>query len=361
VKLIHLNETAIDDLLGGRVDGRHPDTAPCALSLGSFDGLHLGHRRLIAAVRGAQARLGLPVSALFTFRRHPRQLLDPDGAPALLTPWRERLALLDGLGLELLVAADFCPALARTPYDDFVRRFLVGHLGLRHMVAGHDVHLGAGRGGNAVTLAALGPVLGYGFEEVPALEVDGRVVSSSAIRGCLAAGDVADAAVLLGRPYALWGEVGPGDGRGDTIGFPTANITPCEAQKLLPAPGVYAVRVLVPADLAARGAAWGADPVTLAALPFAAAADEFVVGPATAWRSLPGMLNYGRAPTFHAGGRARLRVETHLFDFAGDLRGRSVRVDWIARLRDERRFPGVAALVAQLAHDREAALRALAG
>ncbi len=124
------------------------------------------------------------------------------------------------------------------------------------MVAGHDVHLGAGRGGNAVTLAALGPVLGYGFEEVPALEVDGRVVSSSAIRGCLAAGDVADAAALLGRPYALWGAVGPGDGRGDTIGFPTANITPVEAQKLLPAPGVYAVRVLVPADL--RGLRRGA-------------------------------------------------------------------------------------------------------
>jgi hypothetical protein len=124
---------------------------------------------------------------------------------------RERLALLDGLGLDLLIAADFCPALARTPYDDCVRRFLVEHLGLRHIVAGHDVPLGAGRGGNAVTLAALGPALGYGFEEVPALEVDGRVVSRSAIRGCLAAGDVADAAALLGRPYALWGAVVPGE------------------------------------------------------------------------------------------------------------------------------------------------------
>jgi riboflavin kinase/FMN adenylyltransferase len=287
-------------------------------------------------------------------------LLDPDGAPALLTPWRERLALLEGLGLDLLVVADFCPALARTPYDDFVRLFLVGRLGLRHMVAGHDVHLGAGRGGNAATLAALGPVLGYGFEEVPALEVDGRVVSSSAIRSCLAAGDVADAAALLGRPYALWGTVGPGDGRGGTIGFPTANITPLEAQKLLPAPGVYAVRVLVPADLAVRGAARGADPVTPAALP-SAAADEVVGGPETVWRSLPGMLNYGRAPTFHAGGLDRPRVEAHLFDFAGDLSGRVVRVDWIARLRDERRFPGVDALVAQLVRDREAALRALAG
>jgi len=361
VKLIHLTETAIADLLGGRADGRHPDAAPCALSLGSFDGLHLGHRRLIAAVRAAQARLALPASALFTFRRHPRQLLDPEGAPALLTPWRERLALLEGLGLDLLVAADFCPALARTPYDDFVRLFLVGRLGLRHMVAGHDVHLGAGRGGNAVTLAQLGPVLGYGFEEVPALEVGGRVVSSSVIRGRLAVGDVADAAALLGRPYPLWGEVGPGDGRGGTIGFPTANVTPLEAQKLLPAPGVYAVRVLVPADLAARGAAWGTGPVTQVAPPCVAARDEFVVGPATAWRSLPGMLNYGHAPTFHAGGLDRPRVEVHLFDFAGDLRGRAVRIDWIARLRDERRFAGVDALVAQLVLDREAAVRALAG
>lgn len=360
MKLIHLTETAIDDLLAGRAGGRHPAAEPCALSLGSFDGLHLGHRRLIAAVRAAQARFALPASALFTFRRHPRQLLDPQGAPALLTPWRERLALLEELGLDLLIAADFCPSLARTPYDDFVRLFLTGHLGLRHMVAGHDVHLGAGRGGNAATLAALGPVLGYGFEEVPALEVDGRVVSSSAIRARLAAGDVADAAVLLGRPYALWGAVGSGEGRGGTIGFPTANVTPLEAPKLLPAPGVYAVRVLVPADLTARGAAWGSGPVTLVASPSAAAPDEFVVGPATAWRSLPGMLNYGSSPTFHAGGHDRPRVEAHLFEFEGDLRGRTVRVDWIARLRDERRFPGAEALVAQLGRDREAARRALA-
>ncbi len=361
MKLIHLTETAIGELLGGRSPGRHPDALPCALSLGSFDGLHLGHRRLIGAVRAAQARLALPANALFTFRGHPRQLLDPHGAPPLLTPWRERLALLDELGLDLLVAADFCPALARTPYDDFVRLFLVGRLGLRHMVAGHDVHLGAGRGGNATTLAALGPALGYGFEEVPALEVEGRVVSSSAIRDRLAAGDVAGAASLLGRPYALWGEVGSGDGRGEAIGFPTANVTPLEAQKLLPAPGVYAVRVLVPADLAARGAGGGDGPVIRAAAPSAAAADEFVVGPATAWRSLPGMLNHGRAPTFHPGGLALPRVEAHLFDFAGDLRGRSVRIDWIARLREERRFPGVDALVDQLGRDREAALRALSG
>ena len=361
MKLIHLTEAAIEDLLGGRARGPHPDAAPCALSLGSFDGLHLGHRRLIGAVRAAQTRLDLPVSALFTFRLHPRQLLDPWGAPPLLTPWRERLALLEELGLDLLVAADFCPALARTPYDDFVRLFLVERLGLRHMVAGHDVHLGAGRGGNADTLAALGPALGYGFEVVPALEVAGQVVSSSAIRGRLAAGEVAAAAALLGRPYALWGEVGGGEGRGGAIGCPTANVTPLEAEKLLPAPGVYAVRVLVPADLAARGAAGGSAPVTRAAPPSPAAGDAFAVGPATEWRSLPGMLNFGRVPTFHPGGLDRPRVEAHLFDFTGDLRGRVVRVDWIARLREERRFAGVDALVVQLALDRAAALRALAG
>ncbi|MHB8079457.1 MAG: riboflavin kinase, partial [Candidatus Krumholzibacteriia bacterium] len=280
---------------------------------------------------------------------------------ALLTPWCERLALLEELGLDLVVAADFCPALARTPYDEFVRLFLVERLGLRHMVAGHDIHLGAGRGGNAATLAALGPRLGFGFEEVPPLEVAGRVVSSSVIRARLAAGDVADAAALLGRPYALWGEVGPGDGRGDSIGFPTANVTPLEPQKLLPAPGVYAVRVLVPANLAVRGAAWGSVPVTMVAAPAPAATDGPGVTAATGWRSLPGMLNYGLAPTFHAGGLDRPRVEAHLFDFTGDLRGRLVRIDWIARLRDERRFAGVDALVAQLAHDREAARRALAG
>lgn len=361
MRLIHLTAAAIEDLLAGRVRGLHPDAAPCALSLGSFDGLHLGHRRLIAAVCAAQARLALPASALFTFHGHPRQLLDPAGAPPLLTPWRERLALLEEFGLDLVVAVDFCPALARTPYDDFVRLFLMERLGLRHLVAGHDMHFGADRGGNVDTLAALAPGLGIGFETVPPVEVGGRVVSSSVVRARLAAGDPGGAAALLGRPYALWGEVGPGDGRGGTIGFPTANVTPREPQKLLPAPGVYAVRVLVPADLPAGGAAWGSLPVTLAAAPAPAAADEFSVVAATAWRSLPGMLNYGRAPTFHTGGLDRPRVEAHLFDFAGDLRGRTVRIDWIARLRDERRFPGVEALVDQLAQDREAARRALAG
>lgn len=360
MRVLRLDEEAVTERLTGRALAPLASGA-CALTLGSFDGLHRGHQALVETLRAARDRLGLPVAALFTFRRHPRALLDPERAPQLLTPWRERLALLREAGLDLVVAADFCPALARTPYDEFVRLFLRDALGMRHFVAGHDVHLGAGRGGNAATLAVLGERLGYGFETVPAYAVAGATVSSSAIRERLAAGDLAAANGLLGRPYALWGEVGPGDGRGRGLGWPTANVTPLEAQKLLPAPGVYAVSVLVPDDVAATGAGWTAAPADTAMLPPADAAGDLAAWAPRRWRRVAGMLNYGRAPTFHAGGLERPRVEVHLLDFAGDLRGRVLRVDWIARLRDERRFGGVPELTAQLERDRAAARRALGG
>ena len=361
MKLIHLDEAAIGALLAAPVDAAPAAAAPCALSLGSFDGLHLGHRSLLATVLAARARLGLPASALFTFRHHPRDLIDPQHAPSLLTPWGEKLALLAETGIDLLVAADFCPALAATPYDEFVRRFLVGRLGMRHFVVGHDVHLGAGRGGNAETLAALAPRLGYGFEEVPALARDGLVVSSSQIRAQLAAGDVTGAAALLGRSYALWGEVVTGEERGRTIGFPTANLVPLEPQKLLPAPGVYAVRVLVPEDAPGGGPAWTAARRVAERLPDPLVADELSAAAPRRFRALPAMLNHGVVPTFHAGGLPRPRIEAHLLGFHGDLIGQQVKVEWVARLRDEHKFSGIRELKAQLQVDAEAARAALGG
>lgn len=351
MRLILLPEARIADLLAGE-SATGSLLPPCAVSLGAFDGLHLGHQSLVRAVHAARERHGLAATALFTFRHHPRAVVAPASAPRLLTTWREKLGLLAGLGVDAVVAADFCPVLAQTPYDVFVQRFLLDLLGMRHFVVGHDVHLGAGRGGNEVTLAALARRLGFGFEAIPPLAVGGRLVSSSAIRNLLAGGDVAGARALLGRPYGVWGEVGTGDGRGVTIGFPTANLQPLEPFKLLPAPGVYAVRVLVPADAGGSG---GGAPLVREALPDVGEDGALRDAGARPWRVFGGMLNFGRKPTFHSDGSLDLGLEVHLFDFAGQLRGRLIKVEWLQRLRDERKFAGARELIAQLRRDEERA------
>ncbi|MFO7654398.1 MAG: bifunctional riboflavin kinase/FMN adenylyltransferase [Candidatus Krumholzibacteriia bacterium] len=332
---------------------------PSALVLGSFDGLHRGHQELIRGAREAQRRRGLAASVVFTFRSHPRIVLARDRSPFLLTTWREKLSLLQQSGVDVVVAADFCPALARLDYRDFVARFLVEFLGMRHFVAGHDVHLGAGRRGNARTLEALGDELDYSFELCSALREGDQIVSSSAIRNALTEGDLATAAAMLGRPYALWGEVTPGDQRGRTIGYPTANITPFHAQKLLPKPGVYAVRVQLPGDVAQAGRRNGVLGWVHEPMPEIDRSGVILSSAESEWAVFGGMLNYGKVPTFHSDGLTTPRVEAHVFEFDGDLRGRTVKVEWMERLRDERKFAGVDELTDQLARDSAQARRAL--
>jgi len=357
MRLIRLTDEYLTRILAGQDSLPPGAVGPCSLSLGSFDGLHLGHQRLIRTVQEAKDRLGLPTSALFTFRRHPRLVLDKKPQPFLLTTWREKLSLLRETGLDVVVAADFCPALAQLSYGEFVGRFLVEFLDMKHFVAGYDVHLGADRGGTAQTLAALGQELGYSFEEVSALRDREWTVSSSAIRRALGEGDTAAAEAMLGRPYALWGEVTPGDGRGRSIGFPTANVVPLFAYKLLPAPGVYAVRVQVPGDAAAAGARNGILARVVENLPEVDRSGSILTMGPSEWGVLGGMLNYGRVPTFHGAGLPTPRVEAHIFDFDGDLRGRTVKVEWMQKLRDERKFDSVADLVAQLHEDEKQARR----
>jgi riboflavin kinase / FMN adenylyltransferase len=357
MRMIRLTSEYIDRVLAGD-SALHPqDTGPSALALGSFDGLHLGHQALIRAVREAKQRHGLRSCGLFTFRRHPSLVLGGRDRPFLLTTWREKLALLDDAGLDVVVAASFSPALARLDYRRFVREFLVDYLGMRHFVAGYDVHLGAGREGNAQSLAALGREIGYELEVVEPAQVDGRTVSSSAIRAALEAGEMDEAARLLGRPYALWGEVRPGDGRGRTIGYPTANVESLDVHKLLPAPGVYAVRIQVPGDVVGAGGN-GCLATVEEGLPEVDRHGDILSSGHARWRIYGGMLNFGRVPTFNTGGLALPRIEVNVFDFAGDLRGRTVKVEWLSRLRDERRFGGVGELVEQLRQD-EAAARAV--
>lgn len=350
MRMIRLNAEYLDGVLAGEIDLPARRTGPCALSLGSFDGLHRGHQALIGAMLEAKRQADLRATVLFTFRHHPRLVLGGGEGPFLLTTWREKLSVLEQLGIDVLVAVDFSPRLSRLAYRDFVKTFLVDWLGMTHLVAGHDVHLGADRQGDAVALATLGEELGYTLDVVAATEHQGRVISSSAIRNALAAGDCQQAAAMLGRPYALWGEVTPGDGRGRTIGYPTANVSPLNPRKLLPSPGVYACRVQIPGDVATTGDN-GRLGLVQEPLPEVDRNGAMLSPGHGRWRLYGGMLNFGHVPTFHDGGLALPRIEVNVFDFEGDLRGRTVKVEWLRRLRDERRFDGVDDLIGQLRQD----------
>jgi riboflavin kinase/FMN adenylyltransferase len=360
VRLIRLSSRYITRILEEREPWPAPALSDCALALGAFDGLHLGHQALIRAADAAKRSAGLTHSCIFTFRDHPRRVLDAD-QPQLLTSWREKLSLLRETTIDAVVAADFCPALARLGYAEFVERFLVGFLGMRHMVGGHDVHLGADRGGTADTLAALGRELGFDFTVVDAVTLpDGGVISSSVVRSLLREGDVARAGVMLGRPYSVWGEVGYGSGEGSRLGYPTANIEPLDTAKMLPAPGVYAVRVHLPGDVITEENRHGQLALARGKLP---EVDRWgdPLGVAGAARGVfGGMLNHGRAPTVHAGGLPAPRLEVHILDFTGYIRERSIKIEWIARLRDEQTFASVDALRAQLRDD-EGNVRRLLG
>ncbi len=358
MRLIRLTEQYITEIIEGRLGLRGPQLESCALTLGSFDGLHRGHLKLLETTNKARQRLDLAESTVFTFRQHPRQLLDCGTDPFLLTTWREKLSLFEGLGCGVIVAVDFCPALAGLDYRTFVEKFLVGYLGMRHLVVGHDAHLGANRQGTAATLSVLGTELGFGFEALDPVRERKLVVSSSVIRQAVAAGEMEWATKLLSRPFSLWGEVCPGDRRGREIGYPTANVQPLDQMKLLPEAGVYAVRVQVPGDVVDEQC-----PGVLAelneSLPEVDSLGELVGAGAGRWCVFGGMLNYGHVPTFHGNGLPEPRIEANIFGFEGDLRGRNIKIDWISRLRREKRFDDAEHLVGQLKIDGQDARRVL--
>lgn len=350
MRLIRLTEQYITEIIEGRLGLRGPQLDSCSLTLGSFDGLHRGHRKLLDATKESRRHLDLSDSAVFTFRQHPRQLLDTNIEPFLLTTWREKLSLLEDLGCRVIVAADFCPALADLDYRTFVEKFLVGYLGMRHLVVGYDAHLGSNRKGTAASLETLGQELGFGFEALNPVRQDGVIISSSVIRKAVAAGKMEEATKMLGRPFALWGEVVPGDRRGREIGYPTANVQPLDPLKLLPEAGVYAVRVQVPGDVVTDSCDGSLMEVT-ESLPEVDTNGELLGCAAGRWTVFGGMLNFGRVPTFHGNGLPEPRIEANIFGFDGDLRGRNIKVEWISRLRGEVRFDGAAQLINQLEID----------
>ena len=290
------------------------------LTVGTFDGVHLGHRDILRVLHQRADAAGL-TPVLVTFRPHPLEIVNPPAAPMLLSPGEEQLDALVDSGALHVVVLPFTAALSHYSAESFVTELLLDRYHVRELVIGFDHGLGRGRQGDATLLRALGQRLAFDVHVVPpTLDAGGAPVSSSAVRTALAHGDLERAHRALGRHYAFRGAVGHGSQRGRALGYPTLNVRLASPRKLLPPDGVYAVRAQT-----ARGA-------------------------------FGGMMNLGGRPTFGEFGR---ELEAHLFDTAGDWYGESVSVELIRRLRDVMRFDGVDALVAQLGRDAHDARLAL--
>jgi riboflavin kinase / FMN adenylyltransferase len=297
-----------------------PPPPGAVVTLGTFDGLHRGHQAVLAEVR-ERARATRLTSVLVTFDPHPLAVVNPAAAPRLLTLPDEKRELVAAQGIERFVLLPFTPAVAQLDAAAFVRR-LRDEYAMRELVMGYDHGFGRGRAGDVELAKRLGTSEQFGVTVVAAVRDDGQPITSTLIRARIAHGDLDAAARWLGRPYGIRGRVVRGAGRGRTIGVPTVNLEPPDPRKLLPPDGVYAVRVTIGNGEPERGKRYG------------------------------GMMNQGPRPTF--GEQART-LEIHLFDFAGELYGETVAVEWVRRLRDVQAFASREDLVAQLERDRQAA------
>ena len=290
-----------------------------AVAIGNFDGVHRGHLALLERARARAAALG-GESAALTFEPHPALVLAPQLAPRLITTSERKLELLAAAGVEVCVVEPFDRDLAGLSPEQFARVVLADAIGARSVVVGFDFTFGHRRAGTTAMLRSLGEDLGFDVDVVEAFTVDGLVASSTRVRSFVTEGNLAGARLLLGRDFEVCGHVVRGAGRGRHLGIPTANIAP--DTPLLPASGIYAVWLELLHDTPG--------------------------GPATGPR-LAGAASLGTNPTFHIGGD--LSLEVHVLDFDGDLYDRRVRVAFVERLRDERRFPGADELLDQIRRD----------
>ena len=296
----------------------HRPARPAVVTVGNFDGVHLGHRALVRTVQ-ERARAISGVGTAVTFDPHPQALLHPDRAPVKITSMTERIEILGELGLDRLIVIPFTVDFSEIEADSFVRDWLVDRIGASEIYVGSNFGFGRGKRGNFELISRIARELELHASILDLVTDDGVTISSTRIRALLAAADLGRAREELGRPYGLRGKVVAGEGRGRTIGVPTANIAG-DKPLLLPH-GVYAARVAV------LGRWWSA------------------------------ALNFGTRPTFDG---ARASVEAHLLDFpGGDLRGHAIRVQFWQKLRDEQRFDGVAQLTEQVARDVAAAREVL--
>ena len=285
--------------------------AGCVATIGNFDGVHRGHRALIENLAKQGRRLNLPV-VLILFEPQPREFFTQERAPSRLTRLREKLVRLAELPVDYVWLLHFDQHLAELSAEAFIQHVLLDRLHLKFLLVGDDFHFGKGRQGNFELLKQTGIRAGFEVADTESVQIDGERVSSTLIRDALEAGDMLKAAEFLGRTYSLCGRVAPGAMLGRRLGFPTANIP--TRRKKTPIQGVFAVTMSGIAD-----------------------------------RPLPGVANVGLRPTVNHGHTVQL--ETHLFDFAGDIYGRLVEVHFHHKLRDERRFDNVEALIAQIELD----------
>lgn len=296
--------------------GLPPGIDGTVLTVGTFDGVHRGHRLVLARL-GARSRASGFASVLVTFAPHPLEVVNPAAAPLLLTTAAEKPEVLVECSIDYALVLPFTPSLAAYNAEQFVDEVLLRRLGMRELLVGYDHGFGRGRAGDVDVLKSLGLARGFAVDVVPPVQGrDGHPVSSTAIRRGIAGGDLARAADGLGRPYSVSGYVVHGAGRGRALGYRTINIGAPPPRKLLPPEGVYAVRVQTPTGM------------------------------------FGGMMNLGPRPTF---GEVSVALEAHLFDAADDWYGARVRIDFIARLRETRKFANANELVRQLARDEQAA------
>ncbi len=287
------------------------------LTVGNFDGLHLGHQALLKRVRDHANRAGAQ-AAVLTFEPHPAKVLRPKVEIRRLLQLPDLESLVESLGVEWLIEEPFTAQFASLPADKFLE-LLSQHFDLAGVVVGYDFAFGQNREGTFATLAHWASSRQIIVEQVPPLQFNGEIVSSSRIRGCLLAGDIDLASRLIGRPHFLRGRVVEGEGRGRTIGIRTANIEPAGDDPLVPKNGVYVTRLFT-GDQAGFAYSTG----------------------------LPSVTNVGVKPTFHD--HFRTTIEAHVLDREIELLGVEVKLDFLKHVRDEKKFPSVEALVAQI-HD----------
>ncbi len=295
--------------------------APVALTIGNFDGVHLGHQAMLARLEEAANRLGLDACVLI-FEPHPREFFAPDKAPTRLTSLREKLELLAAAGVDRVQICRFNFDFARISAEDFIVHVLQQGLDARWILVGDDFRFGARRAGDFTLLKWFSAECGFVVEEMPGYSVDGMRVSSSAVRKALAAGDLCLVERLLGRCYSISGRVGKGDQLGKKIGFPTANIQLKHNRP--PLSGIFVVEV----EVEGQGEA---------GLPGS--------------RLFQGVASLGVRPTVHERGRPVL--EAYLFGFAEDVYGRHMRVHFLHKLRDEKKYPDLTSLTQQIESDVE--------
>lgn len=296
------------------------DKLPNAVvTIGNFDGVHLGHREIFCRLKRAAAELS-GVSAVITFVPHPLKVLAPEKSPLLINTYAEKELLIEASGIDYLIEIPFSREFAQTTAREFVENILVGKIGMRRLVIGYDYAFGRGREGDVPFLQRMGGELGFAVDVLEPIGNGATIYSSTLVRQMVAAGKVEEVVSLIGRHFSVGGTVVHGHHRGKGLGFPTANLE--TDKELVPAYGVYAVKVKI---------------------------DD---------RIYDGACNIGDNPTFGDLGRA---IEVFLFDFSGDLYGREVRIYFVSRVREERKFPDAEALKAAIDADVKRCRELLAG